>query len=100
MGKDFTECRSFQMATISDKVSIVDFSHRFILELLDIGHIVLMVIKKKVRGRHPVPIDHGEQAHVGIALIIDWHSSGNNRPTVFLLGLHLGLLGGFVGDAN
>ena len=32
MGKDFTEHRLFQMATISDKVSVVDFLHRFMLE--------------------------------------------------------------------
>jgi hypothetical protein len=32
MGKDFTEHRLFQMATITDKVSIVDLSHRFMLE--------------------------------------------------------------------
>jgi len=31
MGKDFTEHRLFQMATITDKVSIVDLSHRFML---------------------------------------------------------------------
>lgn len=37
MGKDFTEHRLFQMATISDKVSIVDFSHRFILEQRWVG---------------------------------------------------------------
>ena len=32
MGKDFTEHHLFQMATISDKVSVIDFSHRFMLE--------------------------------------------------------------------
>jgi hypothetical protein len=32
MGKDFTEHRLFQMATITDKVSRVDLSHRFMLE--------------------------------------------------------------------
>ena len=32
MGKDFTEHRLFQMATLTDKVSIVDLSHRFMLE--------------------------------------------------------------------
>lgn len=31
-GKDFTEHRSFQMATITDKISILDLSHRFMLE--------------------------------------------------------------------
>lgn len=36
-GKDFTEHRSFQMATISDKVSIIDFSHRFMLEQRWVG---------------------------------------------------------------
>jgi hypothetical protein len=37
MGKDFTEHRLFQMATITDRVSIVDFSHRFILEQRWVG---------------------------------------------------------------
>lgn len=37
MGKDFTEHRLFQMATITDKVSIVDFSHRFMLEQRWVG---------------------------------------------------------------
>jgi len=37
MGKDFTEHRIFQMVTIADKVSIVDFSHRFMLEQRWIG---------------------------------------------------------------
>jgi len=37
MGKDFTEHRLFQMATISDKVSVVDFSHRFMLEQRWVG---------------------------------------------------------------
>ncbi|MFC6878056.1 DUF2490 domain-containing protein [Flavobacterium myungsuense] len=36
-GKDFTEHRSFQMATISDKVSVVDLSHRFMLEQRWVG---------------------------------------------------------------
>lgn len=36
-GKDFTEHRAFQMITISDKVSIVDLSHRFILEQRWVG---------------------------------------------------------------
>lgn len=35
--KDFTEHRIFQMATITDKVNIVDLSHRFILEQRWIG---------------------------------------------------------------
>ena len=37
MGKDFTEHRLYQMATISDKISIVDLSHRFMLEQRWIG---------------------------------------------------------------
>jgi hypothetical protein len=37
MGKDFTEHRLFQMATITDKVSIVDLSHRFMLEQRWVG---------------------------------------------------------------
>ena len=37
MGKDFTEHRIYQMATISDKISIVDVSHRFMLEQRFIG---------------------------------------------------------------
>jgi len=37
MGKDFTEHRLYQMATISDKISIVDFSHRFMLEQRWVG---------------------------------------------------------------
>jgi len=37
MGKDFTEHRLFQMVTISDKISIVDFSHRFMLEQRWVG---------------------------------------------------------------
>lgn len=32
LGKDFTEHRLFQMATVSDKVSLFDLSHRFMLE--------------------------------------------------------------------
>lgn len=36
-GRDFTEHRIFQMASISDKVSIVDFSHRFMLEQRWVG---------------------------------------------------------------
>lgn len=37
MGKDFTEHRIYQMATVSDKISIVDISHRFMLEQRFIG---------------------------------------------------------------
>lgn len=37
LGKDFTEHRSYQMATITDKVSIVDLSHRFMLEQRWVG---------------------------------------------------------------
>ena len=37
MGKNFTEHRLFQMATITDKVSIVEFSHRFMLEQRLVG---------------------------------------------------------------
>ena len=36
-GKDFTEHRTFEMATLNNKVSIVDFSHRFMLEQRWIG---------------------------------------------------------------
>jgi hypothetical protein len=37
MGKDFTEHRLFQMATLTDKVAIVDVSHRFMLEQRWVG---------------------------------------------------------------
>jgi hypothetical protein len=37
MGKDFTEHRIYQMATVSDKISNVDISHRFMLEQRWIG---------------------------------------------------------------
>ena len=36
-GKDFTEHRLFQMATITDKVGILDLSHRFMLEQRWVG---------------------------------------------------------------
>ena len=47
MGKDFTEHRLFQMATITDKVSIVDFSHRFMLEQRWVGPLRGKEIKDK-----------------------------------------------------
>jgi hypothetical protein len=37
MGKQFTEHRMYQVATITDKVSLVDISHRFMLEQRWIG---------------------------------------------------------------
>ena len=37
MGKDFTEHRIFQMATLTDKISKIDISHRFILEQRFVG---------------------------------------------------------------
>jgi hypothetical protein len=37
MGKDFTEHRLFQMATITDKIDLIDLSHRFILEQRWVG---------------------------------------------------------------
>lgn len=37
MGKEFTEHRIFQMATLTDKVSSIDLSHRFMLEQRWIG---------------------------------------------------------------
>jgi hypothetical protein len=36
-GKDFTEHRAFEMATITDKVNILDLSHRFMLEQRWVG---------------------------------------------------------------
>jgi hypothetical protein len=36
-GKDFTEHRAFQMITITDKLSILDLSHRFMLEQRWVG---------------------------------------------------------------
>lgn len=36
-GKDFTEHRTYQMATLTDKVSVVDVSHRFLLEQRWVG---------------------------------------------------------------
>lgn len=36
-GKNFTEHRSFQMATLTDKMGIVDISHRFMLEQRWVG---------------------------------------------------------------
>ena len=37
LGKDFTEHRIFQMATLTDKISIVEVSHRFMLEQRFVG---------------------------------------------------------------
>ena len=37
MGKDFTEHRAFQMVTLTDKISKVDISHRFMLEQRWVG---------------------------------------------------------------
>ena len=37
MGKNFTEHRLYQMATITDKLSIVDLTHRFMLEQRWVG---------------------------------------------------------------
>jgi hypothetical protein len=37
MGKDFTEHRIFEMVTLTDKISIIDVSHRFMLEQRWIG---------------------------------------------------------------
>lgn len=36
-GRDFTEHRIFQMATVTDKIAIVDLSHRFMLEQRFLG---------------------------------------------------------------
>lgn len=36
-GKDFTEHRAFEMVTITDKISIFDLSHRFVLEQRWVG---------------------------------------------------------------
>lgn len=36
-GKDFTEHRIFQMATLTDKLTLVDISHRFMLEQRFVG---------------------------------------------------------------
>jgi len=47
MGKDFTEHRLFQMATISDKVSVVDFSHRFMLEQRWVGRYSNAILTKE-----------------------------------------------------
>ena len=37
MGKDFTEHRIYQMATVNDKISIFELSHRFLLEQRYVG---------------------------------------------------------------
>ena len=37
MGKDFTEHRTYQMATLTDKISKLDISHRFMLEQRFVG---------------------------------------------------------------
>jgi len=37
MGKDFTEHRTYQMATLTDKISRLDISHRFMLEQRFVG---------------------------------------------------------------
>lgn len=37
LGKDFTEHRLYQMATVSDKIGIIDLSHRFLLEQRWVG---------------------------------------------------------------
>jgi hypothetical protein len=37
MGKDFTEHRLFQMVTITDKINLLDLSHRFMLEQRWVG---------------------------------------------------------------
>jgi hypothetical protein len=37
LGKDFTEHRIFQMVTLTDKISKVELSHRFMLEQRFVG---------------------------------------------------------------
>jgi Protein of unknown function (DUF2490) len=37
LGRDFTEHRTFQMVTLTDKIGIVDLSHRFMLEQRWVG---------------------------------------------------------------
>jgi long-subunit fatty acid transport protein len=46
-GKDFTEHRSFEMVTLSNKVGIVDFSHRFMLEQRWIGRYTNLNLSKE-----------------------------------------------------
>ena len=47
MGKDFTEQRIFEMVTLTDKISIVDFSHRFMFEQRFIGSYSSIDLKKE-----------------------------------------------------
>jgi hypothetical protein len=37
MGKDFTEHRIYEMATVTDKIGKIDLSHRFMLEQRWVG---------------------------------------------------------------
>ncbi len=46
-GKDFSEHRLFQMATLTDKLSIVDISHRFMLEQRWIGKYSSPILNKE-----------------------------------------------------
>lgn len=47
MGKDFTEHRIFQMITVTDKISKVDLSHRFMLEQRWVGRYSNMNLKSE-----------------------------------------------------
>ncbi len=46
-GKDFTEHRAFEAITLTDKISIIDFSHRFMLEQRWVGRYTNILLNKE-----------------------------------------------------
>lgn len=77
-GKNFTEHRLFQMATITDKVSVLEISHRFILEQQWIGrYSTANLLKEDV-----YPLLHRVRYMFRFQIPLKENATGNKIPYV------------------
>ena len=75
-GKDFTEHRSFQAITLTDKISVVDISHRFMLEQRWVGR----YSKANLPHEDEFPLLHRLRYMVRLQVPLRGKTIENNTP--------------------
>jgi hypothetical protein len=77
-GKDFTEYRLFQMVSITDKVSILDFTHRFMLEQRWVGRYSNINLSKE----DEFPLLHRFRYMFRLQIPLKWNVIQNKTPYI------------------
>ncbi len=78
LGKDFTEHRSFQAITLSDKISLVELSHRFMLEQRWVGR----YSERNLESEDQFPLLHRLRYMFRMQIPLKGNSIGDKTPYI------------------